>query len=161
MFIPLVFANAGNGTWLLYVPVAAIKGPMLTVKNGVPHVLLVHANSVLFESIRKILEAHGCRISMAAGSPSALGVYASPGQSFALVVTETVLPQMSGFDLARRILDHDANARFLFLHTQASFHGLAEEDLLKRFDMLRWPLQPRDLLQAVHAALEQAATKSP
>src|SRR5580698_6430231 len=23
MFIPLVFANAGNGTWLLYIPVAA------------------------------------------------------------------------------------------------------------------------------------------
>src|SRR5580698_10451210 len=31
MFIPLVFATAGNGTWLLYVPVAA--GYMLLAAN--------------------------------------------------------------------------------------------------------------------------------
>jgi hypothetical protein len=29
-----------------------------------------------------------------------------------LVVTDVLLPQLSGFDLARRILDHDPKANF-------------------------------------------------
>jgi DNA-binding NtrC family response regulator len=132
----------------LYVPVAYVSGPALTVHAGQPRILLVRANVSLFETMRKILEARGCAVETAT-----LDAYPPQGRSFALIVIETALPQMTGFDLARRILEQDPKANFLFVHTQGSFHALAEEDLLKRFDLLRWPLEPQALLHAVQTAL--------
>src|ERR1019366_8337585 len=144
----------------LYVPVAGIAGPRMVGNPDPPHLLLIHANPLLFDSMRRILESCGCKVSVAAASPSALGTYLSPGQSFALVVVEAELPHMSGFDLARRILEHDPKANFLFLHTHASFHGMREEELLKRFDMLRWPLEPGAFLSAVQTALARNSSSS-
>jgi signal transduction histidine kinase len=143
----------GKGTVVqLVLPVTAIAG-LTPARTEAPHLLLVHPNPLLFESMRKILEAHGYRITVAISSQAAMSAYLTPRQSFALVVADVLLPQLSGFDLARRILDHDPKANFLFLHTASSFHGLAEEELLKRFALLRWPLTPQAFLLAIQAAL--------
>ena len=142
----------------LVLPIAAIAGPAPQGTES-PHLLLVHPNPFLFESIRRILETHNYRISVAISPQTAMGAYLTPRQSFALVVTDVLLPQLSGFDLARRILDHDPKAKFLFLHTASSFHGLAEEELLKRFALLRWPLNPQAFLQAIQTALTTPAAK--
>ena len=136
-----------------YIPVANVECPALSADAAPPRVLLVHAIPLLFDSMRRILEAHGCTVETAVASPTTRAALPSPGQSFGLIIVETALPQKSGFDLARRILEQDRRARFLFIHTPASFHGLAEEDLLKRFDILRWPLDPPAFLQAVQTAL--------
>jgi CheY-like chemotaxis protein len=132
----------------LYVPVADVSGPALTANAGQPRVLLVHANGPPFETMQNILEARGCSVETAT-----LDAYPPQGRSFGLIVIETALPQMTGFDLARRILEHDPKANFVFVHTQGSYHGLAEEDLLKRFELLRWPLEPQTLLLAVQNGL--------
>jgi hypothetical protein len=132
----------------LFVPVADVVGPALTASTGPPQVLLVYSNAPPFESMRRILEARRCSVDMAT-----LDAYPPQGRSFGLIVIETVLPQITGFDFARRVLEHDPKANFLFVHTQGSFYGFAEEDLLKRFDLLRWPLEPQALIQAVQAAL--------
>jgi CheY-like chemotaxis protein len=136
----------------LYVPAVEVKGPALTATAEQPHVLLVHANLPLFDAMRKILEGRGCTVESAT-----LDAFSVQGRSFSLIVIETTLPQVTGFDLARRILEQDPKAKLLFVHTQGSFHGLAEEDLLKRFTLLRWPLEPRTLLQAVQTAMERHA----
>jgi CheY-like chemotaxis protein len=135
----------------LYVPVADVAGAALTARAGQPRVLLVHSNASFFDCMRRILEARGCSVETAT-----LETYPPQGMPFSLIVIETVLPPMTGFDLARRILEHDPKASFLFVHTHGSFHGLAEEDLLKRFDVLRWPLEPQALLQAVQTGLARA-----
>jgi len=78
----------------LYLPVAALDGPMLS--DGVaPHLLLVHTDPVLFESLRKILETSGCRVTIANSALTALAAYRTPAQAFALVVTDVQLPHMS------------------------------------------------------------------
>jgi CheY-like chemotaxis protein/anti-sigma regulatory factor (Ser/Thr protein kinase) len=146
-------ASQGTGTIVqLYLPAAVIDGPA-QAQNQSPHLLLVHANPTLFESMRTVFESGGFQVSVAISSQTALSAYRNRGEPFALVVTDVLLPQLSGFDLARRILDHDPKANLLFLHTQSAFHGLAEEELLKRFTLLRWPLEPRALLKAAQTAL--------
>ncbi len=146
-------ASPGKGTIVqVYLPAAAIAGPA-QAENQSTHLLLVHTNPTLFESMRTVFESRGFRVSVAISSQTALSAYRNHGEPFALVVTDVQLPQLSGFDLARRILDHDPKANFLFLHTQSASHGLAEEELLKRFTFVRWPLEPRALLKAVQTAL--------
>jgi signal transduction histidine kinase len=135
----------------LYLPVAAL--PISTPADAdAAELLLVNANPTFFESMRKILESRGYRTTVATSAPAALTAFTAPRQSFALVVIDAALPQASGFDLARRMLDHDPKANFLFLHTASSFHGLGEEELVKRFPLLRWPLLPQTFLQAIQTA---------
>jgi CheY-like chemotaxis protein/anti-sigma regulatory factor (Ser/Thr protein kinase) len=146
-------ASSGTGTIVqLYLPAATIEGPA-QAENQSAHLLLVHTNPTLFESMRTVFESRGFRVSVAMSSQTALSAYRTRREPFALVVTDVLLSQLSGFDLARRILDHDPKANFLFLHTQSASHGLAEEELLKRFTLLRWPLEPRALLKAAQTAL--------
>jgi CheY-like chemotaxis protein len=145
-------ATAAPGArWRLYVPIADVAGSALTAHDGQPRVLLVHANEPIFEGMRKILEARGCAVE----STAAFDAFTLPGRTFTLIVIETTLPQMNGFHLARRILEHDPKANILFAHTQGSFLGSTEEDLLKRFDLMRWPLEPPTLLEAVQVALKR------
>jgi len=152
-------AASGPGTRLrVYFPVAAIEGP--TAANPGPHVFLVHANPVIFESMRRLLEAVGYRVSVGLSPQAVLTMVSTPGQAFDLIVMEATMPTMSGFDLARRVLERDRKANFLFVHTQQSMQGLAEEELLQRFKLLRSPLQPPGLLQSVQAALTKDTPKS-
>jgi signal transduction histidine kinase/CheY-like chemotaxis protein len=143
----------GSGTTVqLLLPIAALEKSTPREAESA-NLLVVHANPLLSASMRVIFESRGWNVSVADSADAALSAYFEEEQSFALVVADALLPQMSGFDLARRILDHDAEANFLFLHTESSFHGLAQEDLLQSFALLRWPLEPNALLKAAQTAL--------
>lgn len=136
----------------VYIPAAALEGPTLAPGDA-PHVLLVHADAMLVEIMRRILEARGYRVSVAASASAILTIYGASRSDFSIVVMDVAKPPQSGFDLARRILDRDADANFLFLHTQTAFHGHREEELLQRFPLLRWPQTPQSFLSAIAAAL--------
>jgi len=141
-------AETSGACLRLYVPVADVAGPALTVHAGQPRVLLVYSNVPIFESLRKMLEARGCSVEAAT-----LDTDVPHGRSFDLIVLSTVLPHMTGLEFARRVLEREPKANFLFVHTQGSFHGFADEELLKRFVLLRWPLEPQAMIQAVQTAL--------
>ena len=81
-----------------------------------PHLLVVHPDPLVSASLRSSSNGRAIVSPVAPSSQVALGVYQTAEQSFALVVAESMLPQLSGFDLARRILDRDSKARFVFLH---------------------------------------------
>jgi len=138
----------------LLLPATAVAGPPISDGDAKRrNVLLAHANPVVFDSVRVLLEARGCKVTAADSPQTALSAYTAPKASFSLVVVDVTMPQLSGFDFARRILDHDSDANFLFVYTQPSFHGVVEEQSLKRFELLRFPLQPATLLRAVQSAL--------
>ncbi len=150
----------GKGTCVrLYLPSAATDGPPLAPNAEMPHLLLVHADPLLTSSMGQILEAHGYRVSVVNHPQAALVACRAKGASVSLVVTDMMLPHLAGLDLARRILEHDPKTSFIFLLAQSSFHGLREEDLLKRFELLRWPLEPAALMRAIQAALARGKTE--
>lgn len=148
-----------NGTCVqLYVPSAAIAGPALVIDVEPPHVLLVHADPLLTSSMGQFLEARGCRVSVASNPQTALAACRARGASIALVVTDLMLPNLAGLELARRILEHDPKISFVFLLAQSSFHGLRQEELLRRFDLVRWPVEPSALMGIIQAALTRGKT---
>ena len=149
--------TAGPGVCVrLYLPTVALDGPALASAAKPAQVLLAHANPQVFDSVVDvILEGHGCVVTEVASLQAAVAACAAPRTAVTLVLVDLTVSQMAGLELARRILDQDARMKFIFLHTQTSFHGLAEEELLNRFPLLRWPLQPAVLLNAVQTALTQ------
>ena len=77
---------------------------------------------------------------------------------FTIAVVEIQLGHESGLSLARRALEKHPSQRFVFLHSQISYHELPEEDLVKRFPVLRGPLETSTFLQALADAI-RANTK--
>lgn len=142
----------GQGTTVcVYVPAVAV-GPTLEQAAGT-RVLVAHADTHLAESMRRILESERCQVDVAATASQALNTYSAAAKAPALVVIDMQLPPRSGFDLARRLLDTDANAKLMFVHTQAAFHGPREDELLNRFPWLRWPQTRQSFLDAVAATI--------
>jgi CheY-like chemotaxis protein len=133
----------------LYLPAVALAR---SAWSDSERVLLVHPDPLLYESMQKVLESSGCRVTVADSPQAGLSAHAAAGSEFSLIVTDLVLPQVSGVDFARRILDRDPKASFVFCNTQPS-HGLMEEDLLKRCPVLHWPLAPQAFLRTVRNSL--------
>ena len=138
----------------LYIPVAQLdKLPQL---SGSPDVLLVHDDPQLLESMRRILEARGARVTAVNTAAAALSAYQTPKQSFDLVLADVLLPNVSGLEMGRKLLDWDPRAKFLFVYSQSSLHGIADDELIKRFPLLRWPADATTFVQAVQTALTPA-----
>ncbi|HZZ81167.1 MAG TPA: ATP-binding protein [Gemmataceae bacterium] len=145
----------GKGTCVkLCLPVATTTGPALSTQA--PHVLLMHPDAMISGSMRELLEARGCRVSVASTPQAALTACRAKGSDIVLVITDLLMPQLAGLDLARKVLEHHPSMSFIFLLAQSSFHGLREEDLFKRFELLRWPMEPATLMRAIQTALARA-----
>jgi nitrogen-specific signal transduction histidine kinase/CheY-like chemotaxis protein len=134
----------------LFLPVATVQPATHT---GAANVLLALPDRHLAESMRTILQASGYRVFTAASPAEAASVGSVRGQTFALVVLDAQSPIMPGLDLARRILERDADARFVFLLTHPSLHGLGEEELLKDHLVYYWPMEPQAFVKAIEAAV--------
>lgn len=146
---------AGGTSVQLYVPTVSVERLGLAGAAS-PRIILVLANPHLADSMQCVLESAGCQTAVAASAPAAIAHCADADQPFALGVVDVLLPQMTGCDLARRLVDLDKVASFLFVHTQSSFHGLTGEEMLERFPLLRWPLNAQAFLAAVRTALTTA-----
>jgi two-component system cell cycle sensor histidine kinase/response regulator CckA len=141
----------------LFLPIAKLPASAPTSAKPA-HVLLVHSDTTLLESMRSVLMSNGLRVSTVSASSAAMSTFQLAKPPFDLVIAETTMPRVSGFELARRILDHHPKAQFVFLSTQSSYHDLAEEEMLKRFVVLRWPIETAEFLKAVDNALTNPAS---
>lgn len=152
--------DAKNGaTVQLYVPAVALNVPATQPRSDAAHLLVVHHNPRMLESMRKILETNGWHVTTANSPATALSAVQAAKHAYNLILADVLMPGTSGFEMARKILEHDGKSQFLFVHAQATFHGLPEEELLNQFALLRWPMEAPTFLREVEAALSRAAAK--
>jgi CheY-like chemotaxis protein len=96
----------------------------------------------------------GYRVNGAANGAEALELYsAADSDGFALVLTDVLMPRISGIDLARRLLAQDASANVLLMSGEPTSGSDFDEPIHGRFDLLSKPFRPEGLLRAVRAAL--------
>ena len=87
----------------------------LKVRQGTETVLLVEDEPSLRASIRRILEQSGYRVIVASDGLEALKASEDQGNAFDLLVTDIVLPQMRGTELAQRLLQSHPQLRVLYM----------------------------------------------
>jgi len=93
------------------------------------------------------LTRHGYRVVEAAGSREALALPDEVIDSVDLLLTDVMMPFMSGRALAKRLRQRRAGIRVLYMS------GYAGEGAVRDGSMLRKPFAAPALLAAVHAAL--------
>jgi signal transduction histidine kinase/CheY-like chemotaxis protein len=143
----------------LYLPLAAAAppaAPPAPAGGRGEKVLVVDDDPLVLQLVCTTLERAGYRVRPAAGGAEALEAFAAPGaEPFQLVLSDVLMPRMSGVDLARQLLRRDAGVNLLFMsgHVPADF---ARENLENwRFTLLPKPFRADGLLSAVRTALDR------
>jgi CheY-like chemotaxis protein len=129
---------------------AAVDAPLQT---GYETVLLVEDEAPVRELVRRVLEGAGY-IVLAAALPSEAERLLAENDEIDLMLSDVVMPEMSGYDLAARVREQRPEIRLLFMSGYAHKVSGAENfagELLKK------PFAPEQLARAVRIALDGEA----
>jgi signal transduction histidine kinase/FixJ family two-component response regulator len=121
-------------------------------------VLIVDDDPLILYMMRTTLERAGYRVQTAGNGLEALRVVERTSEPFQLLLTDVVMPRLSGFELAQRLLESNAQLRVLFVsgHVPADYvpNGFGG----RMVDLLPKPFLSDGLLRAVRNALDRPAS---
>src|SRR5213080_4495423 len=145
----------GGTTFRIYLPEVQEAAPQpgaavaSVAGDGSETVLLVEDEAMVRTLARKALEAHGYRVLEAGAAPAALELSERHVGPINLLLTDVVMPGMSGRELAHRLLQGRGTLRVLFMsgYTDDAVlrHGVLEEGMA----YLQKPFTPDKLARKV------------
>jgi signal transduction histidine kinase/CheY-like chemotaxis protein len=122
---------------------------------GSETILVAEDEDVVRELVCEVLTEHGYRVRCAKDGQEAWEQFSARPHEFDLVLTDVVMPRMSGGELARRIGRERADLPMVFMSgytgDELVKHGMREASTR----LLEKPYTPEKLLQAVRRALEE------
>jgi two-component system cell cycle sensor histidine kinase/response regulator CckA len=130
-------------------------------RPGTETILLVEDERAVRELVRRVLAAHGYHLLVAEGPEQALDACRSYPGTIHLLLTDVVMPQMSGRELAVEATKMRPEMRVQYMSgysgAEIAAHGLIESgsDLL-----LQKPFGSSELTGAIRAALEGPSTST-
>jgi PAS domain S-box-containing protein len=148
--------ESGGSEFTLYLPAAAadvaeeaLGGPAAgSGARGSETILLVEDEDPVRELVRRVLENAGYTV-LAAGLPSEAERLLDETPDVDLLLTDVVMPEMSGYDLAARVGERRPEVRRLFISGYAPNPAGAQAGQL-----LKKPFAPEQLARAVRAVLD-------
>jgi signal transduction histidine kinase/ActR/RegA family two-component response regulator len=121
-------------------------------------ILVVDDDPMILQLIATTLERAGYRVLAVGSAEEALKSYRNAaGDPFRLVLSDVLMPDINGIDLARRLLAQDANVSVLFMSGQVPVEIMHQAFGLGRFELLSKPFRPEGLIRAVRAAIDRTA----
>jgi len=157
-----VYSEVGRGTtFKIYLPVVEPAGPQEAVVEaaapralGGESILLVEDQLSLREMIREVLVDLGYRVEEAADGPQALERARERGEPVDLLLTDLVMPRMSGRELAHALRERWPGLRVLYMSGYTADvvarHGILEPGL----HLIQKPFATTDLARRVKETLE-------
>jgi CheY-like chemotaxis protein len=119
-------------------------------------VLLVDDEPSVLAVLRDTLLTWGLTVEACASVEAAERVFAAAPESFALVVTDHAMPQMTGIELAERLRARLPTLRWLLCTGFADEASVARARALGALAVLHKPVEPVELRTAIESALQTA-----
>jgi PAS domain S-box-containing protein len=133
--------------------VAAESHGLSTTARGTGTILLVEDELSVRRLARRVLKSKGYDVLEAANGREALRLVTEHGGPLDLVLTDVVMPGMSGPELAERLSREQPGLRVLYMSGYADeaigHHGVLEPGV----EFLQKPFTPQDLVQRVREVL--------
>jgi CheY-like chemotaxis protein len=124
--------------------------PEVVVAGGTETILLVEDDQPVRDLVYQVLEAAGYRV-LAASRPSEVEPLLEQEDNVDLLLSDIVMPEMTGFELASRVRSSRPGLRMLFVSGNAyvaASKSRVDAELLKK------PFTPDELTQAVRRTLD-------
>ena len=159
-----VYSEPGHGTtFKLYFPTttAALDGPILRNETA-SHpegqtVLVVEDEAIIRANVRECLQQLGYRVLEAESAEIALQRCKENGGKIDLVLTDLVMPGMSGHELAGALAHIHPKVKMLFMSGYTEDSAARRDILLRGSAFLQKPFSVGDLSNAVQQALAMRA----
>jgi two-component system, cell cycle sensor histidine kinase and response regulator CckA len=162
-----VYSEVGHGTtFKIYLPrvegaLAVIGAPAaLDSPRGEETVLVVEDQQEVRSLMRDVLRTHGYDVIEAAEGPSAVAACEGVARPISLLITDVVMPGMSGPTLAAHLSTVRPDMRVLYMsgYTDAAVfeHGIAEQPV----PFLQKPFTPSQLTRKVREVLDAPSTRN-
>jgi PAS domain S-box-containing protein len=157
------YSEVGKGTtFTIYFPLtlAEVDRPLVAVPSTTPPrgtetILFVDDNSAIRSVAKIALENAGYVVTEASEGEEALMNIVTRGLKIALLITDVVMPRMSGKELARRLQEISPKVKVLYVSGYTtnviSHHGILEAGL----DFLQKPFSSTELLMKVRELLDR------
>jgi CheY-like chemotaxis protein len=153
----------GHGTtFRLFLPQAGASAPsddaqgLLTPSRRTETLLLIEDDDALRGLLARVLEGHGYRVIAVAGAEGALTVTDAEVHALDLVISDVLMPGMSGPEVVAELLAIRPDLRTLFITGQSDAVSELEGGILTGGRLLQKPFSPLDLLTKVRELLSVA-----
>ncbi len=129
--------------------------------GGSERILVVEDERWVRHLVHRVLESGGYRVLEAADAESALRIVSEERDPIDLMVTDVVMPRMSGIELARRLEQERPELKVLFISGHLDHPSLREGELPLGSLLLPKPFQPKELGAMVRDLLDRPAATRP
>ena len=153
-------AMSGDGTFETFLRVVT-DDPMNAGRAGGAKVLVVEDERGVRQIVRSVLSGNGYKVLVASGGEEALAICAGYAGSIDLVITDVVMPRMSGREFVERL--HAARPGLKVLY----FSGYPDEILSREgvlqqgVRLLRKPFALAELQRRVREIIDERPTERP
>ncbi len=132
----------------------ASEKPVVDSVRGTETVLVVEDEPEVRSLVERVLKSHGYRVLVADRPSEALTISSKPEVRLDLMVTDVIMPEMNGCELARRLQPFRPEMPILFLSGYTD-QAIARQGILNPgIALLEKPFRPRDLAARVREALD-------
>ncbi len=133
---------------------AAAETPSWTLLHGTGTVLLVEDEDIIRKFAARLLEEAGYSVIEAGDGLAALEMLQmrESAEPVDLLLTDLVMPKLSGLDLARRVREKRPGLPVVFMSGYAETSGNSHDEGIRRH-LLQKPFKPEELLMKVGEAL--------
>lgn len=156
-----VYSEPGIGTsFKLYLPLASTFGPVEELPSqaglamGSETILLVEDDSTVRQVTASLLQMFGYRLIEAEDAEAAVGLFRQHSDTVQLVISDVIMPKLSGKDLYDRLKQINPRVKFLFVSGYTADillqKGLGNEEI----GFLSKPLQPEVLSRKIREILD-------
>jgi PAS domain S-box-containing protein len=162
-----VYSEPGKGTtFKVYLPrvmdalpsSTATEMPPCTARKGRETILLVEDEPAVRELIQMVLSERGYTVLEALAPEDAERLAGSNGAEIQLLLTDVVMPGISGRDLAKRLTARHPHLRVLYM-SGYTFNVIAQDGTLEEgISFLQKPFTPQVLTEKVREALDRSVS---
>ncbi|MGB1016557.1 MAG: hybrid sensor histidine kinase/response regulator, partial [Nannocystaceae bacterium] len=150
-----LWSRPGEGTcFRVFFPLAQAPAEVQEPVTGSPaeatHILIVEDDDLVRMTLRYYLEKHDYKVHEAASGETALEILQTPGTPITVLVTDMVLPGISGSDLSRKTAKKDLATVFMSAYDPE--HLRREGAITARDVAINKPFGEQELLDAIARA---------
>ena len=158
-----VYSELGKGTtFKVYLPrvkdaveVSVAETPASTTHKGYETILLVEDEPAVRELTQIVLTARGYKVIEALSPEDAVRLAVNKGAEIHLLLTDVVMPGISGRELAKRLTGLYPNLRVLYM-SGYTYNVIAQDGTLEEgISFLQKPFTPHVLAQRVREVLDR------